>query len=68
MSRTRKSSFQVPKIHDGIHGGGAVLNRTSAGEFVLHEVKHSGTVREVGTFRRSVDAWRALDVLDTAGL
>jgi hypothetical protein len=35
---------------------------------VLHEVHPHGATRELGKFDNPVDAWRALDAIDTAGL
>jgi len=68
MRSTRSNVKRGTKISYGVQGEGVAVNRTEAGDFVLHEIRPSGAVREVGKFRNSVDAWRALDALDTAAI
>jgi hypothetical protein len=68
MRSTRSNGKRAAKLSYGIQGEGVAINRTQAGDFVLHEIRPSGAVREVGKFRNSVDAWRALDALDTAAV
>jgi len=68
MGSSRNNRKQASKLSYGIQGEGVAVNRTEHGDFVLHEIRPSGAVREVGKFRNSVEAWRALDALDTAAV
>lgn len=67
MTPRQNHSTHSSKARDDFHPDEIVVDRTSAG-YVLREVRPGGTSRKVGTFRRSVDAWRALDAIDTAGI
>ena len=58
QSRGDGAVVRNPVISDGL-----ILNRTSAGGFVLHAATPSG-VRELGCFDRVEDAWKAVDALD----
>jgi hypothetical protein len=66
MTPTQNNRNRLPKNVEGVHGEGIVVNRTRRG-FQVREVDH-GALRDVGTFRRSVDAWRAVDAFDTETL
>jgi hypothetical protein len=68
MTPRQNNSTHSSKVRDPFHPDEIVVDRTAAGGYVLREVRPSGTSRKVGTFRRSVDAWRALDAIDTAGI
>jgi len=63
MASTELDAGSAFAIRSGVLGEDLVLNRTSGGGYILHEVI-DGSITEIGCFERTPDAWKAIDALD----
>lgn len=71
MSRIPNEAIALPArdagapadLSGGVVGSGLALDRTPAGDFVVHAVTPSGT-QKLGSFARVEDAWKAIDAYE----